>query len=404
MTHFSDAPMMSKRSKHPPRMKSPNLRTPVLTVWDPGAVARSNKCNNNRISHNHTNSTKDLSTNMKKHPKLTSTRASPNKSQDSGFSDSGDSETSSSIRSSDNRPHVTRVYFYSSNNLSEGHYQSPSSLPIFPPSSTTINNNNNKVEDLSKKFVNSVSVQDISKNKDEKIELRGPTYFSSNKKKQIMNEKLLRKNIISAPISYECNNPRPYSSKLGSSISGDSARIFEESCLKPESGQKSVRINSSPLGNHRNIIRLGTDTQDKLSEPEINRMNSITVLLNEFRKEDSSYGDDKHARIFANNSCPVSTTSSISLPSSPSISEFSDNSSFSSGSSNFQPLKRNPIDHWLSELPSLCESECSVMLQSKSLAGPDHSTTMSRCQLYQDVKIIQEQARQVSKSFADLCK
>ena len=130
MINFSDAPMMSKRSKHPQRMKSPNLRTPVLTVWDPGAVARSNKCNNNRISLNHTNSTKDLSTNMKKHPKLTSTRASPNKSQDSGFSDSGDSETSSSIRSSDNRPHVTRVYFYSSNNLSEGHYQSPSSLPI----------------------------------------------------------------------------------------------------------------------------------------------------------------------------------------------------------------------------------------------------------------------------------
>merc|ERR1711983_575602 len=85
-----------------------------------------------------------------------------------------------------------------------------------------------------------------------------------------------------------------------------------------------------------------------------------------------TYSDDKQARIFPTNSSPVATTASISLPSSPSISEFSENSSFSSGSSNFQPLKRNPIDHWLSELPSLCESECSVMLQSKSLQGKSH--------------------------------
>ena len=43
------------------------------------------------------------------------------------------------------------------------------------------------------------------------------------------------------------------------------------------------------------------------------------------------------------------------------------------------------------------------MLQSKSLAGPEYNTT-SKCQMYQDIKIIQEQARQVSKCFADLCK
>ena len=400
--------MISKRSKPLQRMRSPNVRSPVLTVWDPGAIGRSNMCNNNRLSLNLTNSTKDLSTNMKK---LTSTRASPNKSQDSGFSDSGDSETSSSITSSDNRPHVTRVYFYSSNNLCESHYQSPSSLPIFPPSNTiNNNNNNNKVENLSKKFVNSVSIKDISKDNDEKSGLRAPTSFSSNKNKQIMNEKLSWKNVFSAPTGYECNSMQS-SRSIGSDISGrgsntggNSARKFQASCLKPNSGQNLVGINSSPLGDHRNIICLGKDTQDKLGEPKINRMNSITVLLNEFRKEDSSYGDDNQARIFATNSCPVSTTASISLPSSPSISEFSENSSFSSGSSNFQPLKRNPIDHWLSELPSLCESECSVMLQSKSLAGPDHTTIMSRCQLYQDVKIIQEQARQVAKYFADLCK
>ena len=99
--------------------------------------------------------------------KLINTRASPNKSQDSGFSDSGESETSSSdlnkgkfsakhckhysfsedwLRKLDQcnlslsdtvlsflnhcnfEGHVTKVYFYSNN--AESHYQSPSSLPV----------------------------------------------------------------------------------------------------------------------------------------------------------------------------------------------------------------------------------------------------------------------------------
>lgn len=58
-------------------------------VWDPGA----------RIliytQHNNNNVTKDI-TPVAMHRKLINTRASPNKSQDSGFSDSGESETSSS--------------------------------------------------------------------------------------------------------------------------------------------------------------------------------------------------------------------------------------------------------------------------------------------------------------------
>jgi len=249
-----------------------------------------------------------------------------------------------------------------------------------------------------------VSVQDISKSKEEKNGLRIVTSFSGNKMKQIMNEKLVRKSAISAPISYECNKLRNYGSErnsIGSNSSVNSCRKFEETSTKLDNAQQSTKNPLGPFADHRNIIRLTTD--GNLGEPEINRMNSITVLLNEFRKEDTSYCDDKQARIYTTNSSPVAMTASISLPSSPSISEFSENSSFSSGSSNFQPLKRNPIDHWLSELPSLCESECSVMLQSKSLAGPEYNTT-SKCQMYQDIKIIQEQARQVSKCFADLCK
>jgi len=391
---------MSKRSKYTQRMKTPNLRNPALTIWDPGTI--SDVCNNNRISlnqRNDTNHAKEIKTNIIHLPKSPSTRASPNKSQDSGFSDSGDSETSSSIKSSDSRPHVTRVYFYSSSNLynesSESHYQSPSSLPVFPP---------NLIEKPSKNFGNSVSVQDIAKNKDEKAGLRGASSFSGNKAKYNTNEKIVRKNAISAPISYECNKLKNYGSEknhIGSNCSVISGRKFEENSANFD---KSHSLSRNPQGlyaDHRNVIRLTTD--DSLSEPEINRMNSITVLLNEFRKEDPSYCDEKHATAYPTNSSPVAMTASISLPSSPSISDFSENSSFSSGSSNFQPLKRNPIDHWLSELPSLCESECSVMLQSKSLQGPEYNTA-SKCQSYQDIKIIQEQARQVSKCFADLCR
>lgn len=62
-------------------------------------------------------------------------RSSPHKSQDSGFSDSGDSEASSpgKVRGS----HVTRVYFYCGGEAGEeDHYQSPSSLPVWGCSSS----------------------------------------------------------------------------------------------------------------------------------------------------------------------------------------------------------------------------------------------------------------------------
>ena len=76
-------------------------------------------------------------------------------------------------------------------------------------------------------------------------------------------------------------------------------------------------------------------------------MNSITELLEHFRKEDSSEKDERKS---ISCSPPVDSAGSVSSSSLTSDSE-------------------SPVDHWLSELPSLYESECSVMLQSKSLQG-----------------------------------
>ena len=59
-------------------------------VWDPGA--RILIYSDNNINNNNNISTKDISPEMQN--KFINTRASPNKSQDSGFSDSGESESS----------------------------------------------------------------------------------------------------------------------------------------------------------------------------------------------------------------------------------------------------------------------------------------------------------------------
>ena len=64
-------------------------------------------------------------------------RASPNKSVDSGFSDSGDSEASSShggIRGHQGGNHVSRVYL---SGREQEHHQSPSSLPIIKVANQT---------------------------------------------------------------------------------------------------------------------------------------------------------------------------------------------------------------------------------------------------------------------------
>ena len=74
---------------------------------------------------------------------------------------------------------------------------------------------------------------------------------------------------------------------------------------------------------------------------------------------------------------------------------------------------RSPTSQWLGELPSLCEAECSVMLQSKSL-GPTQSRLPGfnilqsrangngRPNILQEVRRIQNPARIVSRAFADL--
>ena len=93
-------------------------------------------------------------------------------------------------------------------------------------------------------------------------------------------------------------------------------------------------------------------------------MNSIAELLEHFRKEDSSQKDDMKS---ISSSPTVDSTGSLSSSSLASSSPDSGGGGGGGGESRRSP--RGPVDHWLSELPSLYESECSVMLQSKSLQG-----------------------------------
>ena len=111
--------------------------------------------------------------------------------------------------------------------------------------------------------------------------------------------------------------------------------------------------------------RMDGDQAPSRSPP---RLNSIAELLEHFRKEDPSHTDDMKGvgLLPIYNSSPRGSISSSSL-SPGSESEVSSVSVSSRDSA--KDTKDGPVDHWLSELPSLCESECSVMLQSKSLQG-----------------------------------
>ena len=108
----------------------------------------------------------------------------------------------------------------------------------------------------------------------------------------------------------------------------------------------------------------GGDQSPSQSPP---RLNSIAELLEHFRKEDPSQSDDmKGARKH-----PIYTGSpggSVSSSSLSPVSEVSSDASTDSARDCKDELS-GPVDHWPSELPSLYESECSVMLQSKSLQG-----------------------------------
>ena len=91
------------------------------------------------------------------------------------------------------------------------------------------------------------------------------------------------------------------------------------------------------------------------------RLNSIAELLEHFRQEDATHTEDTRS----SRPLPVysSATTSTSSCTSSSV------SASSPCSSSEARAAVGPVDHWLGELPSLYESECSVMLQSKSLQG-----------------------------------
>ena len=156
-------------------------------------------------------------------------------------------------------------------------------------------------------------------------------------------------------------------------------RASSRSLCSPDS-----RVSPSKSGNGRNLVTegswtpsspgssgSGSDTKmnggDQSPSQSPPRLNSIAELLEHFRKEDPSQSDDmKGARkhpIY--NGSPGGSVSSSSL--SP-VSEVSSDASTDSARDCKDELS-GPVDHWLSELPSLYESECSVMLQSKSLQG-----------------------------------
>ena len=76
---------------------------------------------------------------------------------------------------------------------------------------------------------------------------------------------------------------------------------------------------------------------------------------------------------------------------------------------------RSPTSQWLHELPSFCESECSVMLQSKSI-GPNQLNSTNQDKSFQSIQLrvqvdpnqeivkIQNLSRRVSQAFAELCR
>ena len=109
------------------------------------------------------------------------------------------------------------------------------------------------------------------------------------------------------------------------------------------------------------------------------RLNSIADLLEHFRQDDDSEEKRTAGNVPIIRSMfpqPSSSSISSSFLSSTTPSQVSDVSSVSSKSSqdSKDSGQGSPLDHWLSELPSLYESECSVMLQSKSLQGNDSAS------------------------------
>ena len=187
--HPHHSPQSSLQHSQLSPQSSP-LQSRDSQVWDPGARILIYSDNNNNNNSNNNNAKDKISKN-----KFYNTRASPNKSQDSGFSDSGESESSNHTAEnkgitlkqisvllllhaglklltnnifmtttliskfaiiSGSQGHVTKVYFYSNN--AESHYQSPSSLPVY--SSVTQIQTGNRIHQ-NNFHTHSVSVPDV---------------------------------------------------------------------------------------------------------------------------------------------------------------------------------------------------------------------------------------------------
>jgi hypothetical protein len=63
-------------------------------------------------------------------------------------------------------------------------------------------------------------------------------------------------------------------------------------------------------------------------------------------------------------------------------------------------LSRCPVSHWLSELPSLQEPECTNMLQSKAILAELSLTTL----IMENLRRVQSQGLQVTRLFATICR
>lgn len=386
-------------------------------VWDPGAKEEVKISANKvivptwmyfkqRLSDTPTKEVVNSVNNLSQHSSYLTKRASPNKSQDSGFSDSGESEVSTSIHhtNEDCKPHVTRIYLYSNTcqDVNSGdqyreecHYKSPSSLPLNRNLHPSLSNSFKAYQSVSSKEVNIIDRVEKSR---QWLANSNPEVASNNSEESLISS---RSQIHSSTQTSDLAKKGIKKSKIKIDNKKCLSAFFPSQQRNPAVNVKSsidFICNTQPDANYQEQVD-NTDKNDNC------RINSVNELLKEFRKEspESCYDDIGASRSV--------TTSSRSAPSSPSISGFSENSFCSNGKStdgslreSCQQLIRSPVDHWLSELPSLYESECSVMLQSKSLHGGPLEPQQQKFSIQEDVRKIQEQAKIVSKNFAELCR
>ena len=69
--------------------------------------------------------------------------------------------------------------------------------------------------------------------------------------------------------------------------------------------------------------------------------------------------------------------------------------------------RTNPVSHWLVELRTVYEAECTIMLQSKAVVGEALGKEVTLCntaQTCQTIRAIQQRAHAVSAIFAKLCR